>query len=140
MITDGFSMATGEPYLYLPMVIMSASNALNGECRSKPFLLPFGDCIQLRSSCPCACNIGTVWTCSGVARLIDNGNLVLSDSSYTPLIVRFCTIDRPISVSRLVSTACTMERGLSSDSKSVSSPPHPPRYREAFHISNHCGH
>ena len=51
------------------------------------------------------------------------GNLVLPDSSYTPHIVRFCTIDRPISVSRLVSTACTMERGLSSDSKSVSSPP-----------------
>ena len=51
------------------------------------------------------------------------GNLVLPDSSYTPHIVRFCTIDRPISVSRLVSTACTAERGLSSDSKSVSSPP-----------------
>ena len=53
------------------------------------------------------------------------GNLGFSTSLYTPCIVRFCCIDPTISVCFLMSAACTMERGLSSESNSVSDPPTP---------------
>lgn len=53
------------------------------------------------------------------------GNLGLSTSSYTPCIVRFCSLNPTISVCFLLVAACTMERGLSSESNSVSGPPTP---------------
>ena len=53
------------------------------------------------------------------------GNLGLSTSLYTPCIVRFCSLNPTISVCFLVVAACTLERGLSSESNSVSGPPTP---------------
>ena len=53
------------------------------------------------------------------------GNLGLSTSLYTPCIVRFCSLDPIISACFLLVAACTMERGLSSESNSVSGPPTP---------------
>ena len=53
------------------------------------------------------------------------GNLGLSTSLYTPCIVRFCSLDPTISVCFLMVAACTVERGLSSESNSVSGPPTP---------------
>ena len=53
------------------------------------------------------------------------GNLCLSTSLYTPCIVRFCCIDQTISVLFLLQAVCTVERGLSSESNSVSDPPTP---------------
>lgn len=63
------------------------------------------------------------------------GNLGLSTSSYTPCIVRFCSLNPTISVCFLLVAARTLERGLSSESNSVSGPPTPSktvRVRFAF--------
>ena len=57
------------------------------------------------------------------------GNLGLSTSLYTPCIVRFCSLDPTISVCFLMVAACTLERGLSSESNSVSGPPTPSKRR-----------
>jgi hypothetical protein len=56
------------------------------------------------------------------------GNLGLSTSLYTPCIVRFCSLNPTISVCFLLVAACTMERGLSSESCSVSGPPTPSEF------------
>ena len=53
------------------------------------------------------------------------GNLGLSTSLYTPCIVRFCSLNPTISACFLLVAACTLERGLSSESNSVSGPPTP---------------
>ena len=63
-----------------------------------------------------------------------SGNLVVSDSLYTPDIVRFFYIDLTITDLFLLSDACTVERGLSSGSNPVSSPPTPPSQRAGCKI------
>ena len=62
------------------------------------------------------------WGCSSHR---PRGNLRLSTSSFNPRIVRFCCIDLIVSDLPLVRPMCTVERGLSSESGSVSGPPTP---------------
>ena len=82
----------------------------------------------MHPTCPSSCRVnGTVWTCSGgVARLIDH--------KATSVFQRHCThlasfvsaaLNPTISVCFLLVAACTVERGLSSESNSVSGPPTP---------------
>ena len=81
-----------------------------------------------RPTCYRACSsIVTVWTCSsGVARLTDIKAISVFQHHCThPVSYRFCSINLNISVFSLLRTTCTMERGLSSESNSVSGPPSP---------------
>ena len=82
----------------------------------------------MHPTCPSSCRVnGTVWTCSGgVARLIDH--------KATSVFQRHCShlasfvsaaLNPTISVCFLLVAACTVERGLSSESNSVSGPPTP---------------
>lgn len=73
------------------------------------------------------------WGCSSHRQ---RGNLRPSTSSFTPRDVRFCCIDLIVSDLPLLRPICTVERGLSSESGSVSGPPTPSKRKGAADVFN----